>query len=129
MMDFLSTRINTDSESARCARLLAAVIAAAIEDAGNAPTNEELKNQRNICKKACAAIHWLFDEQSVFPLYASLIGVDAESIRRALLEVNVAPDSVSGKLFKPTQRRALRLRYRWLANDKDVNFKPEDYDE
>lgn len=129
MIDFVSTRPTTSEEDGRCARLLTAVIVAAIEDASEHPAPSEVKNQRNSCTSACAAIHWLFDEKSVFPLYASLIGLEAESIRKALLSVNTTPDSSADKLFRPSQRRALRLRYRWLANDKDVNFTAEDYDE
>jgi len=129
MIDFISTRPGTNEEDARCAKLLAAVIAAAIQDAGEAPSNEEIKKQRNICKAPCAAIHWLFDKESVFPLYCQLIGLEAESIRSALLNVDSMPDSAADKTFKPNQRRAIRMRYRWLANDKDINFKAEDYDD
>lgn len=129
MIDLISTRPGTREEDARCAKLLAAVIAAAVQDASEAPSNEENKKQRNICKAACAAIHWLFDKESVFPLYCQLIGLEAESIRKALLEINSMHDSAADKIFRPNQRRAIRLRYRWLANDKDINFKAEDYDE
>ncbi len=129
MIDFLSTRENTSAEDARCARLLAAVIGSAIQDASEQPSHEEIKKQRNLCKAPCAAIHWLFDKESVFPLYCQLIGLEAESIRNALLERDAMPDSAADKLFKPSHRRAVRMRYRWLANDKNVNFKPEDYDD
>lgn len=129
MIDLVSTRPGTSEEDARCARLLTAVISTAIQDAGEQPSHEEIKKQRNLCKAPCAAIHWLFDKESLFPLYCSLIGVDAESIRKALLEIDAYPGSPSDKTFRPSQRRAIRMRYRWLANDKDVNFKAEDYDD
>lgn len=129
MIDFLSTRPKTSAEDARCARLLTAIIASAIHDASEKPSPAEVKNQRNLCKNACAAIHWLFDKESVFPLYCSLMGVDAESIRRALINTDTMPGSDADKTYGAAQRRSLRARYRWLANDKDVNFQPEDYDE
>ena len=129
MIDLLSTRVNTSEDDARCARLLAAIIGSAIQDASDPPSNEEVKKQRNICKAPCAAIHWLFDKASVFPLYCQLIGLEADAIRNALLERDSMPDSAADKIFKPSQRRAIRMRYRWLANDKDVNFKAEDYDD
>ena len=129
MIDFIATRKNTSEEDARCARLLTAVITTAIQDASEMPAAAEVKQQRNISKAPCAAIHWLFDKESVFPLYCGLIGVDAESIRRALLGTNTLPGTEADKSYSAHQRRSLRARYRWLANDENVNFKPEDYDD
>jgi hypothetical protein len=77
VIDLISTRVGTELEAAGCARLLAAVIAQAITDA----TEDFLPEEESI-----AAALWLFDPKSVFPLYAHLIGVDAEGIRRNLLE-------------------------------------------
>jgi len=129
MIDFISTRNSTNEEDARCARLLTTVITTAIQDASIMPSQREQKAQRNLSTEPCAAIHWLFDKESVFPLYCQLIGMDAESIRRALIFTDNEPGSVSDKLFNGLQRRAIRARYRWLANDKDINFTAEDYDE
>lgn len=87
-IDFLSTRSNTDQQTAACARLLAAVIAAAIVDA-RAPFSTEEKASRRNNAKARAAISFLFDETSVFPLYAKLIGSSHLSMRKALLERDI----------------------------------------
>ena len=129
MIDFISTRNGTSEEDARCARLLTTVITTAIQDASIMPSQREQKEKRNISSDARAAIHWLFDKESVFPLYCQLIGMDAESVRRALIFTDNEPGSVSDKLFTGLQRRAIRARYRWLANDKDITFSAEDYDE
>lgn len=87
-IDFVSTRTNTDQQTAACARLLAAVIAAAIVDAREPFSSKEKADHRND-EKARAAISFLFDNTSVFPLYAKLIGSSHLSMRRALLERDI----------------------------------------
>ena len=85
MIDFVATRGGCDPESAACARLLTAVITTAIRDAVAPAPKKEGYERRDVLFKAREAIEWLFDDQSVFPLYAQLIGSDAPSIRRALM--------------------------------------------
>lgn len=110
MIDFVSTRETTDPQSAACARLLAAVIAHAINDAASKITSNEKKDDKYIDSKARSSIDFLFGNDSVFPLYASLIGSNAASIRAALLKPTDCAIRVSG--LTEIQSRAIRQRVR-----------------
>ncbi len=112
MIDFVSTHPDAHPQTVACARLLAAVIAQAIEDASKKPqTSEERAN-------AVAATDWLFNEKSRFAKYASLIGTNAEAMREALL----APHKATGltpinNKFDEGRRRRLRQQYvAWLKH-------------
>ncbi len=110
MIDFVSTRETTDPQAARCARLLAAVIAQAVRDATQAMNVDE-KRGDGVCHQARSAVEFLFGQRSVFPLYAELIGANADSIRHALVHGSPAP-ATSGYGLGAMPRRALRLRLR-----------------
>lgn len=112
MIDFLTTRENTDPDSVPCARLLTTVITTAIEDASRAPSRAEKKMCLNIDPEAREAVEWLFGDSEIFELYASLIGTSAESIRRALRENHTGP---AGSSFGEMQRRALHVRLTWAG--------------
>ncbi len=116
MIDFVSTRQTTDAQTAACARLLAAVIAQAIKDACKPMTADEKRKERNLDSEARQAIQFLFGADSVFPLYASLIGSSAEAIRFALLNKaeDMAPAESRG--FSDMDRRILNGRMRWRGD-------------
>jgi hypothetical protein len=113
MIDFVSTRETTDPHTAVCARLLATVIAHAISDASTPPSRDEKKQGRNLDSDAIAAIDFLFGEDSVFPLYADLIGASAESIRHALINVRQAPALNTRVTYREEDQRILLARVRW----------------
>jgi hypothetical protein len=113
MIDFVSTRETTDQQTAACARLLSAVIAQAIKDASSPATDAEKKGNKNTCGTARSAISFLFDNDSVFPLYASLIGSSAESIRAALLEKPINSIQSKNSAYGENERRILSARLRW----------------
>lgn len=92
MLDFVSTRATTDEQTAKCAKLLAAVIAQAIRDACAHITAETSAEQRRRDANAREAILFLFGPDSVFPLYAALIGSSAYAIRAALMALAAADD-------------------------------------
>jgi hypothetical protein len=125
MIDFVSTRQTTDAQTAACARLLAAVIAQAIKDACKPMTADEKRKEKNLDSEARQAIQFLFGTDSVFPLYASLIGSSAESIRFALL--NKAEDmvQVASRSFSDMDRRVLKGRMRWRGEFMQPNAKAE----
>lgn len=105
MIDFISTHPAATPQTVACARLLAAVIAQAIEDASS--------KQATVGDNA-AAINWLFDKSSTFSKYASLIGADAESIRKALL-APAGDNEPKNSRFDESKRRYLRSSYvKWL---------------
>lgn len=106
MIDFLATRTTTDPQTAACARLLTTVITHAIKDACTPLNKEEKLKCKNIDTNARKSIDFLFGKESIFPLYASLIGTSAESIRRALLELE-------GGGISDMDRRVLSVRRRW----------------
>lgn len=70
MFDLVSTRANTDPQTAACARLLAAVIATAVQDA--------LHGDKT-------AARFLFGSDPAFPAYAKLIGTSAPVLRERLV--------------------------------------------
>lgn len=72
----------TDAQTAACARLLVAVIALAIDDA-DASIPKKGRDNKN--SRAAEAMRFLFSERSVFPCYASLLGLPIEGVRQALL--------------------------------------------
>jgi hypothetical protein len=113
MIDFVSTRETTDPQTAACARLLATVIAHAISDASTPPSRDEKKQGRNLDSDAIAAIDFLFGEDSVFPLYADLIGASAESIRHALINVRQPPALNTRVTYREEDQRILLARVRW----------------
>ena len=123
MIDFVSTRQTTDAQTAACARLLAAVIAQAIKDACKPMTADEKRKKKNLDSEARQAIQFLFGTDSVFPLYASLIGSSAESIRFALL--NKAEDmvQVASRSFSDMDRRVLKGRMRWRGEFMQPNVR------
>jgi hypothetical protein len=108
MINFTSTQEGVDPQTAACARLLAAVIAQAIDDASSkGSTNGD----------ANAAIAWLFNEGTSFEAYATMIGANAQAMREAML----APHQETGidpkhSKFDESKRRRLRLNYlAWMA--------------
>lgn len=110
MIDFISSRTDIDDQTAACARLLAAVIAQAIRDACESPSNQEKHLEMNRQVDALHAIDFLFNDASVFPRYAGLIGVSHEAIRSALLEP-------TGGGIAEFQRRILRIRMQWYRQE------------
>lgn len=106
MIDFISTHPAADNQTVACARLLAAVIAQAIDDASNkhAASADQL-----------AAIDWLFDTTSPFTKYAALIGADAAAIRTALLAPPPQVEPINSK-FDSSRRRYIRIAHaKWLT--------------
>ena len=106
MIDFISSNPTAHPQTVACARLLAAVIAQAIEDA----SSRQATGAENF-----AAVDWLFSQTSSFEDYARLIGADAGQIRRALLEPPPAVEPKSSR-YDASKRRYLRSSYtKWLT--------------
>ena len=108
MIDFVSTR-GVDHETAACARLLSAVISQAIKDACIPLSESEKKRFRNEHEDAAPAIRFLFEEDSIFDLYATLIGSSAKDIRAALMQK-------TDHGLKEAERRILHARVRFWRN-------------
>ena len=107
MIDFVSTHPSADPQTVACAHLLAAIIAQAIDDASNKQSSGADAN---------AAIVFLFDERSIFPHYAELIGANAQTIREALLAPHVESEVKPIKpRFGESHRRIFKANYlRWI---------------
>ena len=109
MIDFISSNPTAHPQTVACARLLAAVIAQAIEDA----SSKQATGAENF-----AAVDWLFSTTSSFEDYARLIGADAGQIRTALLgpPPDIEPKS---SRYDASKRRYLRSSYmKWLTRRK-----------
>jgi len=107
MIDFISSNPSAHPQTVACARLLAAVIAQAIDDASN---------RNSTGAEASAAIDWLFDETTPFAKYAYLIGADAQAMREALLaphkETDIQP--IHNKFDENRRRRLRQHHVAWL---------------
>lgn len=107
MIDFISTNPSADPQTVACARLLAAVIAQAIEDASS---------RHSTSGDAAFATAWLFEEGTTFEKYAALIGANPQAMRDALL-APYDPNQVKPKndRFDESRRRMLRSNYaQWI---------------
>jgi hypothetical protein len=113
MIDFVSTHPGAEPQTVACARLLAAVIAQAVDDASNSNAS---------AGDALAAINWLFNKDTSFEQYATLIGANPQAIRDALLR-SVDPHEVRPKAerFDESRRRRLRYNYtQWLRRRQEL---------
>lgn len=113
MIDFISSNPNADTQTVACARLLAAVIAQAIEDASNKTTTDTEKH---------LAVQWLYDEESTFSSYAAIIGVNAEALRKALLAPPGLNEPRNNK-FDAMKRRVFRMSYITYTKRKEAEKK------
>ena len=85
MIDLVSTRFETDPEVAACARMVAAIISQAIEDACmRLPLSP--KKRREAQYIADGGIRFLFGDDPQFSKYADLIGISAETVRQAITQ-------------------------------------------
>jgi hypothetical protein len=124
MLDFLSSRPSTDEQTRRCAGLLATIIADSIRTLGVKPRKEEFK-RRGSDGDAQESLNFLFRKDSPFPVYAQLIGLDAQAIREKVLQIsehdkNLVPD------WGPMQRKAARLRIHWYMAAKRGQMAPDE---
>lgn len=118
MIDFVSTRPETDEHTRRAAQLLAAFITHHIVMACSAPTSQEKAERRNLTSEGRRGIRYLFDPESKFETHADLVGSDAESLRRALLSTDV--DLGMNRSFTHSMRRHLQWRYEWYRAETDL---------
>ena len=121
MLDLVSTRPGVDTQAARCARLLAAIIADAVRQASTRPLDREIKQERN---NDCADWHpalgiwFLFDEESPFDKYAQYIGLSAKDFREALLGTHELDAHLTRPIFTNADRRVIKARHRWYLLEK-----------
>lgn len=109
MIDYVSTQAGIDSQSAACARLLAAVIAKALEDLATKPTEKEWKNGVNLQAEPTRSVR--FFKGKLFPHYAALIGMDAKSFIYYLTQEG--KKGHRGSRFDEMDYRTIRSRLRW----------------
>lgn len=109
MIDFVSTQAGINSQSAACARLLAAVIARALEDLAIKPTEKEWKNGVNLQAEPTRSVR--FFKGKLFPHYAALIGMDAKSFIYYLTQEG--KKGHRGSRFDEMDYRTIRSRLRW----------------
>ena len=115
MIDFVSTRETTDPETAACARLISAIIAQALKDLALRPSREEYDQCRNLESAAIHSLRFFYDSDSVFPLYAKLIGMDAEAFRAGI--ANTQQDRFrKTPLFTDQEFSICRRRLEWWRN-------------
>ncbi|MDE2202697.1 MAG: hypothetical protein KGJ38_08215 [Burkholderiaceae bacterium] len=88
MIDFTTTRNGVDPQTAACARLLTAVLVAAVRDASEPLTPEECQERRNLLRRPTEALRFLFGPGPAFTVYARAVGSSEAPLRRALCENN-----------------------------------------
>jgi hypothetical protein len=96
MIDFVSTRQATDQHTAGCARLLAAVISTAAQDAALGDKT---------------AARFLFGKDPTFEVYAHLIGTSAPGLRRRLVSEGPLPRGLRAKGSKRAHLQDLALQF------------------
>ena len=109
MIDYVSTQAGIDSQSAACARMLAAVIAKALEDLSIKPTEKEWKNGVNLQAEPTRSVR--FFKGKLVPHYAALIGMDANSFMYYLTQEG--KKGHRGSRFDEMDYRTIRSRLRW----------------
>lgn len=114
MIDFVSTRDTTDTDTRNAARFLAAVVAWHVKDAATKPTKQEVAACRNHNSTALRAIKYLFSDASDFSDHIESLGGSVHAMRDALLSDRKLKD---GAEFTEIQRRIIQARYRWWKAD------------
>ena len=116
MIDLISTHEGVQEDTRCAAHLIAGVIAMAIEDLCLVPTTEEIQNNCNLRRHAVGSLNFFFNPKSMFPAYASMIGVDAGFFRNAL-ERRIYEDESDKNTKIPylsyNEVKAMRLRIHW----------------
>jgi hypothetical protein len=126
VFDLVSTRDDVDPQTARCAQLLAAVIADAVRQAAQKPTGREQQLERNLDSEIsnyhpATSLWFLFDEESPLKIYAQHIGLSAKDLREALLsDRQLTEHAIKGHPapFSSFDRRTIKLRHRWYLAEK-----------
>lgn len=125
MLDLVSTREDVDPQTARCANLLAAVIADAVRQAAQSPSRREVELKRSLDSEAAyhpgLSTWFLFDDESPFSHYAQLIGLSAQDMREALLSDRPLLERTSKGApppFTAIQRRIIKMRHQWYLAEK-----------
>jgi hypothetical protein len=119
MIDLTSTHDGVEEDVRCAAHLIAGVIAMAVEDLCMKPTEEETKNNCNLNNNAISSLKFFFNSRSIFPVYASFIGIDANSFVRAMerreFELNGVRKSKQAKTQYLSQKdvSALKTRICW----------------
>ena len=109
MMDLVSTRADVDAQTQGCARLLAAVIAKAVEDLTVAPTGKERKTATNLQTEPVRSVR--FFRSKLFLYYAQLIGVSGEALLEHLVDREIMP--LKKDKLTTADYRIIRARLRW----------------
>jgi hypothetical protein len=88
----------------------------AIEDLCLVPTTEEIQNNCNLRRHAIGSLNFFFNPKSMFPAYASMIGLEATSFRAALERRKYEDESdkkTKIPYLKVNEVKAMRLRIHW----------------
>ena len=116
MIDLISTQEGIEDDTRNAAHLVAGVIAMAIEDLCMVPTDEELKHHCNLNYHAIGSLNFFFNPKSMFPAYASMIGLEHNSFRAALERRQYEDESdkkTKIPYLKVNDVKAMRLRIHW----------------
>ena len=127
MIDFISTHPAIDNQTARCARLISAIIAQALRDLTIPVTENEKRHGINLVSNCYESLRFFYDENSPFKTYAVMVGTEAKPILQNLENRDYESQKVKHPYLKDRELRTLRRRIRWykvlLAEMK--NARPE----
>ena len=122
MIDFVSTREDTNAEIKQYCELLAAVIAQALRDLCARPTVIEIEKAKNIDRHAVKSLIFFFSPKSPFKVYSNMIGVDPDSFLNAMSTRKFDGDPKNPYLSH-NQIRAMQTRIKWW-NSIPGNIRP-----
>lgn len=108
-IDFLSTNENVDTQTQRCARLIAAVIAQALKDLTLMPSAQERKKLINTNENAIRSINFFRSE--TFLQYAAFVGMDGKEFLTRMERGNINKNQIT-----EGDQRVMRARLRWRCS-------------
>lgn len=113
MIEFTSTNTSIDTQTKRCAHLLAAVLSRALLDLMDRPTKAETRKRQNISGPALSSLRFFFGSDAPrFRAYSKLIGLDPDLFLTRLRAANHY--TVDKHRFSAVQVRAMRMRIAWF---------------
>ena len=133
-IDFTSTRHGIDSQSQRCAKLIAAIIAQALRDLTERPSNGEILCSRNENGDAIRSISFFRSQR--FLNYADLVGFSGKEFLKRLRfgsapqknddkskELGSKPHAVPANYLSAIDMRTIRQRLIWADFRSNTNAK------
>jgi len=121
MIDFVSTREDTNAEIKQYCELLAAVIAQALRDLCVKPMVIELEKAKNIDRHAVKSLIFFFSPKSPFKVYATMIGLSPKEFTDAMMNRKY-DGSLKNPYLSYSQIKSMQTRIKWWNSIPESNL-------